>query len=81
MKEIVTQAKIVAPIGLSGDSRPRLAVDFGDVAKQLDEISERFPSHSKDEVKIVILIDQRGDKIYGHPVEYRCKNEPNKNRN
>ena len=51
--------------------QPRLAVDFEDIIGQIDAISERFPKGTGDEVKIVLLIGQKGDRIYGHPVEYK----------
>ena len=85
--EIISRAKIIAslpqeigcPICHSKISHYepmlRLKIDFEDIERKIDEISERFPSYSGGVVKVIIQIDQRGDMICGHPVEYRGSND------
>ena len=86
MREIISEAKIVlttsqeieCPICHSRvshyDIMPKLEIDFDDIVKQIDAMITRFPN-SEDVIKIIISINQKGDKIFGYPIEYRCNNE------
>lgn len=49
-------------------------VDFNDIGQSIDEINTKWPIHSGEELKIVLIIPKsKGDRIYGHPVEYRVE--------
>lgn len=85
--EITSEVKVVStppqiikcPICCSEMSNyepmPRLEIDFADIAGKIDTISERFPDHSRDDIKIILSIRQQADIIYGCPVEYRVSEE------
>ena len=55
------------------DGKPMLDIDSDSIEKQIDAITMKYPNCDRDCVKIIILIDQQGDRIFGHPVEYRVK--------
>jgi len=66
MREIRSKAHFKANMG-----QIEFVIDLDDIEKKIEEISEKWPSHEGDRVRIILIVGDKGDTIYGHPVIYR----------